>query len=105
MWRLSVICIAALLASSALAQAPVITASGDPSVKSDTIYKLAVNPADHPEEAIVWLLDDGVIRYDDQGRESRTYRKIIQVLKQDLFLPRLRNTVLRRLKEFVKGHR
>ena len=87
MWRLSVICIAALLASSALAQAPVITASGDPSVKSDTIYKLAVNPADHPEEAIVWLLDDGVIRYDDQGRESRTYRKIIQVLKQEAVEP------------------
>ncbi len=81
------ICIAALLASSVSAQAPVITPSGDPSVKSDTIYKLAVNPADHPEEAIVWLLDDGVIRYDDQGRESRTYRKIVQVLKQEAVEP------------------
>jgi hypothetical protein len=83
MWRLFAICVVVLLASSALAQAPVITPSGDPSVKSDTIYKLAVNPADHPEEAIVWLLDDGVIRYDDQGRESRTYRKIVQILKQE----------------------
>lgn len=81
------ICIAALLASPASAQAPVITPSGDPSVKSDTIYKLAINPADHPEEATIWLLDDGVIRYDDQGRESRTYRKVIQVLKQEAVEP------------------
>ena len=87
MRRRFAICIAALLASSVSAQAPVITPGGDPSVKSDTIYKLAVNPADHPEEAIVWLLDDGVIRYDDQGRESRTYRKIVQVLKQEAVEP------------------
>jgi hypothetical protein len=87
MRRLLAICIGALLARAMSAQAPVITPSGDPSVKSDTIYKLAVNPADHPEEAIVWLLDDGVIRYDDQGRESRTYRKIVQVLKQQAVEP------------------
>ncbi len=87
MRRSFAICLAALLASSASAQAPLITPSGDPSVKSDTIYKLAVNPADHPEEAIVWLLDDGVVRYDDQGRESRTYRKIVQVLKQEVVEP------------------
>ncbi len=87
MRRLLAICIGALLTRTMSAQAPVITPSGDPSVKSDTIYKLAVNPADHPEEAIVWLLDDGVIRYDDQGRESRTYRKIVQVLKQQAVEP------------------
>lgn len=87
MRRLLAICIAVLLTRSASAQAPLITPSGDPSVKSDTIYKLAVNPADHPEEAIVWLLDDGVIRYDDQGRETRTYRKIVQILKQQAVEP------------------
>jgi len=76
-----------LVASSASAQAPIITQNGDPSVKSDTIYKLAVNPSDHPLEAIVWLLDDGVIRYDEQGRETRTYRKIIQVLRQEAVAP------------------
>ena len=81
MWRLSLIC-TALLAAPAAGQAPTITPAGDPSVKSDTIYKLAVNPADYPDQATVWLLDDGVLRYDEQGRETRTYRKVIQVLKQ-----------------------
>ena len=84
MWRPILICCAALLVTRAGAQAPVITPSGDPSVKSDTLYKLAVNPADYPDQAIVWLLDDGVIRYDDQGRETRTYRKVVQVLKQEI---------------------
>lgn len=87
MRRLCAFSIATLLASPASAQAPVITPSGDPSVKSDTIYRLAVNPADHPEEAIVWLLDDGVIRYDEQGRETRTYRKIVQLLKPEAVEP------------------
>ena len=87
MRRLLAICIGVFLARTMSAQAPVITPGGDPSVKSDTIYKLAVNPADHPEEAIVWLLDDGVLRYDDQGRESRTYRKIVQILKQQAVEP------------------
>jgi transglutaminase-like putative cysteine protease len=81
MWRLALI-FTALLAASASAQAPAITPAGDPSVTSDTIYKLAVNPADYPDQATVWLLDDGVLRYDEQGRETRTYRKVIQVLKQ-----------------------
>lgn len=84
MSRLTLICCAALLAASASAQAPLITPNGDPSVRSDTIYKLAVNPADYPDQPIVWLLDDGVLRYDEQGRETRTYRKIIQVLKQEI---------------------
>lgn len=84
MWRSTSICLFVVVASSASAQAPVITPSGDPSVKSDTIYKLAVNPSDYPQEAIVWLLDDGVIRYDDGGRETRTYRKVIQILRQEV---------------------
>jgi hypothetical protein len=84
MWRPTSICLFVVFASSASAQAPIITPDGDPSVKSDTIYKLAVNQSDHPHEAIVWLLDDGVIRYDEQGRETRTYRKVIQLLRQDV---------------------
>jgi hypothetical protein len=83
MWRPAFICSFVVIASSALAQAPSVTPEGDPSVRSDTIYKLAVNPSDHPEEGIVWLLDDGVIRYDDEGRETRTYRKVIQILRPE----------------------
>src|SRR3979411_290732 len=83
MWRPALICAFVALSSSALAQAPTITPGGDPSVRSDTIYKLAVNPLAHPEEGIVWLLDDGGIRYDDEGRETRTYRKVIQILRPE----------------------
>jgi hypothetical protein len=72
-----------LIASiSAGAQAPKITQQGDPSVKSDTIYKLAVKAADHPEEDAVFLLDDGVVRLEADGRGTTTFRQVIQVLKQ-----------------------
>lgn len=67
----------------AAAQAPVITPAGDPSVNPDTIYRLAVNPADHPEEPSVLLLDDGVVRLERDGTGSRTYRYVGQVLTQE----------------------
>jgi len=78
MFALSVLSVLAVVA-----QAPRITPSGDPSVRSDSIYKLAVNPADYPEDDYVYLLDDGVIRFETDGRGSRTYRQVIQVFNQD----------------------
>jgi hypothetical protein len=65
------------------AQAPVITIAGDPSVRSDTIYRLAVDPADHPNDPFVYLLDDGVVRVEADGRTTRTYRQIVQILNQE----------------------
>src|SRR6266550_4584921 len=73
----------ALLARPALSQAPRITPGGDPSVRNDTIYKLAVNPADYADDDYVYLLDDGVLRFEADGRSSRTYRQVIQILNQD----------------------
>jgi hypothetical protein len=63
------------------AQAPKITQQGDPSVKPDTIYKLAVNAAEHPEEDAVFLLDDGVVRVEADGRGTETFRQVVQILK------------------------
>jgi Domain of Unknown Function with PDB structure (DUF3857)/Transglutaminase-like superfamily len=63
------------------AQAPHITEHGDPSVASDTIYKLTVDSAAYPEQAIVLLLDDGVIRVEHDGSGSKTYRQVFQVLR------------------------
>jgi transglutaminase-like putative cysteine protease len=77
---------ATLLAGAPLlaaAQAPRITPSGDPSVKNDTIYRLAVNPADYPDDDYIYLLDDGVLRFETDGRGSRTYRQVIQIFTQD----------------------
>src|SRR6266511_2719209 len=73
----------AFIARPAMSQAPRITPSGDPSVRNDTIYKLAVNPADHADDDYVYLLDDGVLRFEADGRSSRTYRQVIQILNQD----------------------
>jgi Domain of Unknown Function with PDB structure (DUF3857)/Transglutaminase-like superfamily len=55
-----------------------VTASGP-----DTLYGLAVKPSDHPDEAAVWLLDEGVLRLEPDGRGTRTYRQVVQVLNED----------------------
>lgn len=72
-----------LLVAPLFGQAPVITPAGDPSVKSDTIYRLAVDPQDHSDDPYVYLLDDGVVRVEADGRMTRTYRQIVQILNQD----------------------
>ncbi len=61
-------------------QAPKITPKGDPSVKADTIYRLAVNPKDAGDEPAILLLDDGVMRFEADGRSIRTFRQVIQIL-------------------------
>ena len=71
------------LATGLWAQAPRITPAGDPSVRADTIYSLAVDPAKYPDEQFVYLLDDGVVRVEMDGRGSRTYRQIIQVFTRE----------------------
>jgi transglutaminase-like putative cysteine protease len=72
-----------LLAGPGWAQAPVITPAGDPSVRSDTIYQLAVNPAEHPDDPVVLLLDDGVVRYEADGTGTQSYRQVVQILSAD----------------------
>ena len=72
-----------LAAAPAAAQAPRITERGDPSVRDDTLYRLAVEPADYPDEASILLLDDGVEIYNADGTSTRTYRTVAQVLTQE----------------------
>jgi transglutaminase-like putative cysteine protease len=68
------------LASTAVGQAPRISPDGDPSVRNDTLYRLAVDPAAYPDESVVLLLDDGVVRYEADGTGSKTYRQVTQIL-------------------------
>lgn len=82
MHRLSVLILPAV-AAVATAQAPRITPAGDPTVKADTIYRMAVNPQDYPEETAAFLLDDGVLRVEADGRGTRTFRQIVQVLRPE----------------------
>jgi len=65
------------------AQAPHITPAGDPSVKDDSIYRLAVDPAAYKGQDYVLLLDDGVVRYNHDGTGSRTYRQVVQVFTRE----------------------
>lgn len=55
--------------------------AGADSVVHDSIYALAVNPADYPKNDFVWLLDEGVYRIEPDGRWVRTLRQVIQILK------------------------
>jgi hypothetical protein len=73
--------IRALLASALLWNASTAVAQVPP-IAPDTIYKLAVDSAKYPEQATVMLLDDGVITVESDGRETRTYHQITQVLRQ-----------------------
>jgi transglutaminase-like putative cysteine protease len=72
--------LALLLAAPLLGQAPRITPAGDPSVRSDTIYALAVDSASHRGEGAVLLLDDGVIQLERDGTARETYRQVVQLL-------------------------
>jgi hypothetical protein len=76
----AILALLAVASAAALAQAPRITPAGDPSVKDDTIYKLVVDPKAYTDQAFVFLLDDGVVRYEADGTGSRTYRQVVQVL-------------------------
>ena len=71
------------VASALQAQAPRITPDGDPSVNADTIYRLAVDPADHPQDLTALLLDDGVVTFEADGRGRRTFRQIVQILRPE----------------------
>lgn len=75
--------VASLAPAGLTAQAPRITPKGDPSVRNDSLYRLAVNPADHAAERVVLLLDDGVVRYEADGTGSKTYRQVTQILTPD----------------------
>lgn len=72
-----------LVANPLAAQAPIVTPDGDPSVREDSIYALAVQPGDAPDASIAILLDDGIVRYEADGTGVVTYRTVAQVLKED----------------------
>ena len=53
-----------------------------PAAQPDTIYSLAVDSTKYRDEPFVYLLDDGVLRYEADGRGSTTYRQVVQILKE-----------------------
>jgi transglutaminase-like putative cysteine protease len=83
-WRHLVVVSSLLIAVPVWAQAPVITPAGDPSVQSDTIYRLAVNASEYPDEPVILLLDDGVVRREADGTGVTTYRQVTQILSAEV---------------------
>lgn len=63
-----------LIVSPVLAQAPKL---------ADSLYSLTVNPADHPDMAYVWLLDEGKYSIEPDGRMKNTTRQVVQILKPE----------------------
>jgi hypothetical protein len=55
--------------------------SGIQPVASDTIYKLAVDSAAYKQYAFVYLLDDGIVRVENNGHDVERYHQIVQILK------------------------
>ena len=87
---LSIVLVPVILAAfprQLLAQAPDITPAGDPSVRADTLYKLAAEAkaryGTDPSIPYAYLLDDGVVRLDTEGRGTRTYRQVVYVLQKE----------------------
>ena len=72
----------AVSARTVSAQSPRITSGGDPSIRNDSIYSQVVRPQDFPDQPFVYLFEDGVIRFEEDGRARRTYRQVIQILTQ-----------------------
>src|SRR5678816_1615631 len=70
----------------AKAQTPKITSAGDPSVRADTLYMLAAEAqrryGTDARIPYAYLLDDGVVRLDAEGRGSRTYRQVVYILQK-----------------------
>jgi hypothetical protein len=52
-----------------------------PRIATDSIYTFAVDSAKYREYPFIYLLDDGVIRFEKDGKSTRTYRQVIQILK------------------------
>jgi transglutaminase-like putative cysteine protease len=50
-------------------------------IERDSIYRLAVDSAAYKEYSVVYLLDDGIARFEADGRGSRRYHQIVQILR------------------------
>jgi len=48
---------------------------------ADSIYRLAVDSTNYKDYPFVYLLDDGIARYDADGRGTQRFHQIVQILK------------------------
>jgi transglutaminase-like putative cysteine protease len=79
-----------LIFSAAITSSPLVSADHPDlphppriatTIASDTIYALAVDSTAYRQYPFVYLLDEGVARFEADGRGTRTYHQVIQILK------------------------
>ena len=75
---LAVVLLAAAVARPIAAQGPNVNPA-----KSDSIYRLAVDSAAYKDYPFVYLLDDGIVRFEADGRAVERYHQIVQILKTE----------------------
>lgn len=51
-------------------------------MRNASIYALAVRPQDYPGQPFVYLFEDGIVRFEEDGRKRSTFRQVVQVLTQ-----------------------
>ncbi len=82
--RLRNLALSALAISSALVGACDVTAqSALPLLPSDTVLRLAVDPARNVGQPFVVLLDEGVVQLEPDGRTRQRNRRVVQVLDEN----------------------
>jgi len=52
-------------------------------IASDSIYRLVVDSSAYKDYPFVYLLDDGIVRFDADGRGVQRYHQIVQILKPE----------------------
>jgi transglutaminase-like putative cysteine protease len=77
MKRIFCLGVALLLAPASL----VAQGSGIAPVLSDSVYREAVDSAAYKQYAFVYLLDDGIVKLETDGRGTERYHQIVQILK------------------------
>lgn len=77
MKRILQLCAAVAASAASLAA----QGSGIPPVQSDSVYRLAVDSANYKQYPFVYLLDDGVVKLEADGRGTERYHQIVQILK------------------------
>lgn len=79
--------VAALAASSfviATVPSPELSHRDQPhAVAADSIYALAVDPNSYPNDAVAYLLDEGVYTYQKDGTGTETVHQVVQILREE----------------------
>src|SRR5579863_4876507 len=70
-----------LLALAVAAPSLAAQASGIAPVQSDSVYRLAVDSANYKQYPFIYLLDDGIVKLEADGRGTERYHQIVQILK------------------------